>query len=52
VKSYSDSKIKKRRSTAENVFLVETGWTTIKNIMRHRLADRKKMFRITTHWGG
>jgi hypothetical protein len=29
----------------------ETGWTTIKNIMRHRLADRKKMFRITTHSG-
>jgi DNA polymerase elongation subunit (family B) len=54
VKSYSDSKIKnvKEYCFLENVCSwSETGWTTIKNIMRHRLADRKKMFRITTHSG-
>ena len=29
----------------------ETGWTLIKNVMRHKLAPHKKMIRVITHQG-
>lgn len=29
----------------------ENGWTLVKNIMKHKLEDTKKLYRITTHQG-